>query len=121
MYNIELAGLLRIATGSSRYDYSRAEMQEISETIDAIQHLEERMKTLDMKQRVTMPTHGSRKRVWHVASAEVRGKQIYIDRRTVYTQMACGALAPIKPRALGGLINIDGISAEELSFVARFI
>lgn len=121
MYDLELAGLLRVATGPTRYDYPSEEMEEIGKTIDAIQQLNERVKTLDKKQRIVMLTHGSKKKVWYVESAEIRGNLVYVDLRTVYIQMDCGAIVPIKPRALGGLSNITGISAEELSFIAQFI
>ena len=114
-------GLLRIATGPSRYDYSRQEMEEISETIDAIQHLSERIKTLDKKDRITMLTHGGRKKVWHIESGTLRDRQVYVDRSAIYTQMDCGAIERVPLRAGGGLIGITGIRAEELSFLARFI
>lgn len=123
MYDFEYNGLLRIASGPSRYSeqYSREEIEEISATLKAIEQLNERIKSLDKKKRVKMLLHGGEALVWLVESADLRGMPVYVDRKTVYIQMRCGALQPVKPRALGGISNMDGITAEELSFTARFI
>jgi hypothetical protein len=121
VYDLELRGLLRIATGPDRYSYPCSEMEEISATIDAIQQLSERVGTLDKKDRITMLTHGGKKKVWRIESGTLRDRQAYVNKNAVYTEKACGAIEPVPLRAGGGLMGITGISAEELSFLARFI
>lgn len=121
MYDLELRGLLRIATGPQRYDYPRTEMEEISKTIDAITQLNERIATLSKRDQVVRLTHGDKKKVWHLESAVLRNKAVYADKNTLYTEMNCGAIEVVPLRAGGGLVGITGVSADELSFIARFI
>ena len=121
MYDLEMHSLLKAASGQTTLTYEQSEMPEIAATIDAVLQLEERVKKLLKKDRVKMPMHGSTRKVWEINSAIIRDRQVFVDSRTLYLQMPCRAITPVRPRAMGGVSNMDSFTAEEVSFIARFV
>ena len=123
MYECALNALIRsnLDLTPTSYRSTADEKKENLETIKALQHLNERLKALGKRKGVRMATHGGTVRAWPLEHATVRDMQVYVGKRRLYLRMPCGALTPFRLRALDGITNSNGVTAQELSFIARFI
>lgn len=123
MYERELDALSRLNLGATTTAHAPTaeEKQENSKSISAIKQLNERLKAIGKRKSDTFETHGGTVKAWALEHATVRSMPVYVGEGALYLQLPCGALQAIKLNALSFFAGPEAVSADELSFIARFI
>lgn len=121
MYDFELRNL-RTVVATRRDQYRDEDLAGMSQIIDAIVLLNSAVNTLGMSKRARLDANGQLVDVWRIEGATVRGKQVYVDTRTLYLEAGEGGIQPVSPRNYL-MINpsADGLSPEEMNAVVAHL